>query len=331
MAQPVLAVDILLDLAKRRDSFIACVSSALESHATKLRGAISAENNARTAFAEKLRNVTCSHISPLSFNASTGPHQNITQPAYFYDQESQRKIRGQHLFRASPAMPGANISLFTQFATRDECQYLIDTANRTNGGFVPATVNQEDDSAALSMSRRASASVVKPDPDDMYDPAAKLWRRAIHLANFMTGYDLDTHGQEPFSVIYYNGSKELPDEYRPHCDGACDGSPHLHGGRVATLLLYCQTATRGGITTFTNARTVAAPQPNDAVFFSYFDMTSGLMDTGQTTHSGCPVLEGDKFVATLWLRKGVSKTDSWTQYDPTGARHDPRGNNPNLS
>mmetsp|Transcript_22879 Transcript_22879/g.73562 ORF Transcript_22879/g.73562 Transcript_22879/m.73562 type:complete len:124 (-) Transcript_22879:82-453(-) len=118
------------------------------------------------------------------------------------------------------------------------------------------------------------------------------------------------------------GSSTLKDEYRPHCDGGCDGSPHLHGGRVATMLLYCRTATSGGTTTFTHARATAAPEPNDVVFFSYYDTHTGLMDTGLTTHSGCPVTDGDKWVVTLWMRRGVNANDTWDQYDPTGARHE---------
>jgi hypothetical protein len=26
---------------------------------------------------------------------------------------------------------------------------------------------------------------------------------------------------------------------RPHCDGACDGMPHKEGGRIATMVMYC--------------------------------------------------------------------------------------------
>mmetsp|Transcript_20509 Transcript_20509/g.72995 ORF Transcript_20509/g.72995 Transcript_20509/m.72995 type:complete len:174 (+) Transcript_20509:1-522(+) len=166
-----------------------------------------------------------------------------------------------------------------------------------------------------------------PDQKKKKAPAAKLWRRAFSVANALTGYDLDVEGQEPFSVIHYNGTRQrlaggLPDEYRPHCDGSCDGSPHMHGGRVATLLLYCGVPTSGGATTFTNARTVVRPSANDAVLFSYYDVATREMDTGFTQHSGCPVLDGDKWVVTLWMRKGVHAGDSWAQYDPTGCRHE---------
>lgn len=50
-------------------------------------------------------------------------------------------------------------------------------------------------------------------------------------------------------MIQYLGGQE----YRPHCDGSCDGSPHLHAGRVATMLMYCRVADSGGGTSFTKA------------------------------------------------------------------------------
>ena len=65
-----------------------------------------------------------------------------------------------------------------------------------------------------------------------------------------------------------------------------------------------------------------APRAGDAVFFSYLDAASGRMDVGHTLHSGCPVVEGDKWVLTLWFRKGVSAAEPWERFDPTGARHD---------
>jgi len=77
---------------------------------------------------------------------------------------------------------------------------------------------------------------------DPNDPVARVVRRVFAFANDHSpgpeGYQLTVDGQEPFSVIQYNPGQE----YRPHCDGSCDGSPHLHAGRVATMLMYCKVA-----------------------------------------------------------------------------------------
>ena len=316
--RPSMDVDALLTAAKLRDDWIECMASTFEDDASRLKGAVNAEQNAKSEMSEGLRNVTCAETLPLS--GGKGPHADLgLDPLAFFD-ETGREIPATHLLRGSlVGNPASNISLFKGFATSDECDAVVEAARPR---LRPATVNEEGDPHALSNSRRAHAANVEPrDLDDLSDPLARLWRRAFNLANFFTGYDLVPYGQEPFSVIYYNGSQPVPDEYRPHCDGSCDGSPHLHGGRVATMLLYCRTPDQGGTTTFTNARSLAAPKPNDAVFFSYFDKDNDIMDSGLTTHSGCPVTDGDKWVVTLWMRKGISLDDSWDQYDPTGARH----------
>ncbi|KAJ8611946.1 hypothetical protein CTAYLR_004382 [Chrysophaeum taylorii] len=306
----------LLEGAQPRDEFLHCVAGAVDPVASRLKGAVNAEQNAKTGFSEDLRNRTCASTSPNA--TSRGPHQTEQHPD-FVDAEG-RAVRVSPLFAGALAMSTANISLLDKFATEEECQQVMDSARPR---LRPATVNSEENPAAVSMSRRARAANLEADPDHPDHPVSKLWRRAFDVANFLTGYDLDPHGQEPFSVISYDTPKEggLPDEYRPHCDGSCDGSPHLHGGRVATLLLYCATADEGGATTFTNARTVATPEPRDAVFFSYLNKDTNEMATEVVQHSGCPVLSGEKWVATLWYRKGISAADAWTSYDPTGARH----------
>lgn len=54
-----------------------------------------------------------------------------------------------------------------------------------------------------------------------------------------------------------------------------------------------------------------------AVYFSYVS-PEGILDSGLTEHAGCPVLEGQKWIATTWLRNGVSQEESCNGYDPTG-------------
>lgn len=52
------------------------------------------------------------------------------------------------------------------------------------------------------------------------------------------------------------------------------------------------------------------------------------MDSGYTEHSGCPVLEGEKWIAAAWMRLGVDAKHDWSRYDPSGveiARYDADG------
>jgi len=95
-------------------------------------------------------------------------------------------------------------------------------------------------------------------------------------------------------------------EYKPHYDyfdPAQPGTPSIlrrGGQRVASLVMYLNTPQRGGATIFPDVHFDVAPIKGNAVFFSYdrpHPMTRSL-------HGGAPVLEGEKWVATKWLREG---------------------------
>jgi prolyl 4-hydroxylase len=94
-------------------------------------------------------------------------------------------------------------------------------------------------------------------------------------------------------------------EYRPHYDyfdPAQPGTPTIlqrGGQRVASLVCYLNTPAKGGATVFPDVHLDVAPVKGNAVFFSYdrpHPMTRSL-------HGGAPVLEGEKWVATKWVRE----------------------------
>lgn len=96
-------------------------------------------------------------------------------------------------------------------------------------------------------------------------------------------------------------------EYRPHhdyFDPVHPGSARIlerGGQRVGTLVMYLNTPERGGGTTFPEVGLEVAPIRGNAVFFSY----NRAHVSTKTLHGGAPVLAGEKWVATKWLRQGV--------------------------
>jgi prolyl 4-hydroxylase len=94
-------------------------------------------------------------------------------------------------------------------------------------------------------------------------------------------------------------------EYKPHYDyfePTEPGTPSLlqrGGQRVATLLMYLNEPARGGGTTFPDAGFEVAPHRGHAVFFSYNQPSPAT----RTLHGGAPVIAGEKWVATKWLRE----------------------------
>ena len=94
-------------------------------------------------------------------------------------------------------------------------------------------------------------------------------------------------------------------EYKPHYDyfdPLQPGTPAVlerGGQRVASLVMYLNTPSRGGATVFPEAHFSVLPIKGHAVFFSY-DRPHPMT---RTLHGGAPVLEGEKWVATKWLRE----------------------------
>ncbi len=95
-------------------------------------------------------------------------------------------------------------------------------------------------------------------------------------------------------------------EYKPHYDyfdPAHSGTPKIlqrGGQRVGTIVIYLNTPTKGGGTTFPDVGLEVAPIKGNAVFFSY----DKAHPSTKTLHGGAPVIEGEKWVATKWLRQG---------------------------
>ena len=107
---------------------------------------------------------------------------------------------------------------------------------------------------------------------------------------------------EGLQVLHYSPGAE----YKPHYDYFDPEQPGTvpvlkrGGQRVASLVMYLNTPGKGGGTVFPDVEFEVAPIKGNAVFFSY---DRPHPDT-RTLHGGSPVIEGEKWVATKWLRIG---------------------------
>jgi prolyl 4-hydroxylase len=110
---------------------------------------------------------------------------------------------------------------------------------------------------------------------------------------------------EGLQVLHYRPGAE----YKPHYDYFDPDEPGTPtilkrgGQRVATLVMYLNEPTRGGGTTFPDVGLEVAPVRGHGVFFSY----DRPHPSTRTLHGGAPVLEGEKWVATKWLRENEFK------------------------
>lgn len=94
-------------------------------------------------------------------------------------------------------------------------------------------------------------------------------------------------------------------EYKPHYDyfdPDAAGTPAIlrrGGQRVATLVMYLNEPEKGGGTAFPDVHFEVAPKRGNAVFFSF----ERPHPSTHTLHAGMPVLAGEKWIATKWLRE----------------------------
>lgn len=106
---------------------------------------------------------------------------------------------------------------------------------------------------------------------------------------------------EGLQVLHYRPGAE----YKPHYDYFDPGEPGTAtilkrgGQRVGTLVMYLNTPEKGGGTTFPDVHVEVGPQRGNAVFFSY----ERAAPSTRTLHGGAPVIAGEKWIATKWLRE----------------------------
>jgi prolyl 4-hydroxylase len=108
---------------------------------------------------------------------------------------------------------------------------------------------------------------------------------------------------EPLQILHYG----LKGEYLPHhdyFDPNDPGSPVIlktGGQRIATLVMYLNTPEEGGATHFPELDLDVKARKGSAVYFEYMNK-NGQLDS-RSLHAGMPVLKGEKWVATKWLRE----------------------------
>jgi prolyl 4-hydroxylase len=182
------------------------------------------------------------------------------------------------------------VIVFGNLLSAEECVRLIDLArgrlqrSRVVGaGPGGETVFEGRTSEGMSFARGANPL------------CERIERRVAALL------DWPSENGEGLQVLRYSPGAR----YEPHYDWFDPAAPGsavalARGGqRVASLVMYLNTPQRGGATVFTDARFEVAARQGNAVFFSY-ERPHAMT---RTLHAGAPVVAGEKWIATLWLRE----------------------------
>lgn len=180
--------------------------------------------------------------------------------------------------------------VFGNLLSEEECEGLIAAARPRMSRSL--TVETQSGGEALNADRTSNGMFFRRGETELI---ARVEARIARLLN----WPLD-HG-EGLQVLHYRPGAE----YKPHYDYFDPREPgtanitRRGGQRVGTLVMYLNEPVRGGGTTFPDVGLEVSPKRGHGVFFAY----DRPHPSTQTLHGGAPVLEGDKWVATKWLRE----------------------------
>ena len=186
---------------------------------------------------------------------------------------------------------GPRIAVFSNLLSADECDQLIDLARP---GLIESNVVDPETGCDVPHPERTSSG------------------RCFELGEAKLLADIETriakltqwpveHGEGCQILHYKEGA-----EYKPHFDYFDPAIPgntsHLEfgGQRVATLIIYLNTVEAGGETIFPRLGLKVSPIQGHALYF--YNVTRANELNPLSLHGGLPVLAGEKWICTKWLR-----------------------------
>ncbi|MEW9671566.1 2OG-Fe(II) oxygenase [Ammoniphilus sp. 3BR4] len=104
------------------------------------------------------------------------------------------------------------------------------------------------------------------------------------------------HG-EGLQILNY----QMGQEYKAHFDFFSLTNKTGNNPRISTLVMYLNDVEHGGATFFPKLNFSVSPHKGMAVYFEYFYQDQNLNDL--TFHGGAPVINGEKWAATQWMRR----------------------------
>jgi prolyl 4-hydroxylase len=215
---------------------------------------------------------------------------DVPEPAL--DAQPAQVTVGSHVVKILTLMKLPRVIVFGGLLTDAECEGLMDLARPRLARS--ETVDNATGGSEVNAARTSDGMFFERGEHDL------IQRIEQRIADLLR-WPLD-HG-EGLQVLRYGPGAE----YRPHhdyFDPAHGGTARIlqrGGQRVGTLVMYLNTPEGGGATTFPDVGLEVAPVRGNAVFFSYDRAHPG----SKTLHGGAPVVAGEKWVATKWLRQGV--------------------------
>ncbi|QKV54063.1 2OG-Fe(II) oxygenase [Comamonas antarctica] len=198
---------------------------------------------------------------------------------------------GDRAVRVLMSMNAPRVVLFGEILSADECEALIEAAKPRLARSL--TVETASGGEEINADRTSDGMFFQRGELPLVQ---QLEERIARLLNW------PVENGEGLQVLRYGPGAE----YKPHHDYFDPHEPgtasivRRGGQRVGTLIIYLNEPAQGGATTFPEAGLQVVPQRGHAVFFSYAQPDPAT----RTLHGGAPVIRGQKWIATKWLRQG---------------------------
>lgn len=188
------------------------------------------------------------------------------------------------------AMYNPRVVVFGGLLSDEECEALIELAKPRLARSL--TIETKTGGEEVNADRTSNGMFFQRGEDELI---RRIESRIARLVNW------PEENGEGLQVLHYRPGTE----YKPHYDyfdPSEPGTPTIlqrGGQRVGTLVMYLAEPDKGGGTTFPEVHLEVAPKRGNAVFFSY----ERPHPSTRTLHGGAPVLAGEKWIATKWLRE----------------------------
>lgn len=198
---------------------------------------------------------------------------------------------GDRKVRVLMSMDAPRVVLFGEILSAEECAALIDAARPRLARSL--TVETASGGEEVNADRTSDGMFFQHGELPLVQ---RLEQRIARLLNW------PLENGEGLQVLRYGPGAE----YKPHHDYFDPDEPgtasivRRGGQRLGTLIIYLNEPSQGGATIFPEAGLQVVPQRGHAVFFSYAHPDPGT----RTLHGGAPVIQGEKWIATKWLRQG---------------------------
>jgi prolyl 4-hydroxylase len=188
------------------------------------------------------------------------------------------------------SMYNPRVVVFGDLLSHQECEELIELAKPRLARSL--TVATKTGGEEVNADRTSNGMFFQRGENEL---VRRIEQRIARLLNW------PEENGEGLQILHYVPGAE----YKPHYDyfdPSEPGTPTIlrrGGQRVGTLVMYLAEPDKGGGTVFPDVHMEVAPKRGNAVFFSY----ERAHPSTRTLHGGAPVLQGEKWIATKWLRE----------------------------